>query len=119
VQIVPDVKALMLQSIIRGHADIESVIHTDGWTSYDELVDLSYEKHFRVNHSENEFSSGDVNHINSIESFWSFAKGRLAKFRGVRPVNFELHLRETEFRFNNRDRNLCRLLPKMLRENPL
>jgi transposase-like protein len=119
VQVVPNVKAQTLQAIIRGRADIESVIHTDGWGGYDGLVDIGFEKHFRVNHGENEFSKGDGNHINGIESFWSFAKARLAKFKGVRRDSFEFHLRETEFRFNHRDQNLYKLLLKLLRENPL
>jgi len=33
-----------------------------------------------------------------IESFWSFAKTRLAKQRGVRPDKFPLHLKESEWR---------------------
>jgi transposase-like protein len=119
VQVIPNVKAQTLQPIIRGHANIESVIHTDGWGGYDGLVDFGYEKHFRVNHGENEFSAGDGNHINGIESFWSFAKARLAKFKGVSMHNFEFHLRETEFRFNHRDANIYRLLLKMLRARSL
>ena len=108
-----------LQAIIRGRADIKSVIHTDGWAGYDGLVDLGFEKHFRVNHGENEFSDYDGNHINGIESFWAFAKSRLAKFRGVRSDLFELHIRETEFRFNNRNADIYKLLLKMLRSNPI
>ena len=86
---------------------------------FDGLVDLGFEKHFRVNHSKNEFSDFEGNHINGIESFWAFAKGRLAKFRGVRSDLFELHLRETEFRFNNRHTDVYNFLLKMIRNNPL
>jgi len=34
-EFVPDVKKKTLQALIRGHADLESVIHTDGWVAYD------------------------------------------------------------------------------------
>jgi hypothetical protein len=44
------------------------VIYSDGWRGYNGLVDLGYEKHFRVNHGKNEFSKGNGNHINGIES---------------------------------------------------
>ena len=37
-------------------------------------------------------------HINGIESFWSFAKRRLAKFNGT-TRNFELHIKECEWRW--------------------
>jgi len=119
VQVVPNAKAVTLQAIISGRADIESVIYTDGWAGYNGLVSLGYEKHFRVQHSKDEFSAGGGNHINGIESFWSFAKHRLLKFRGISPETFDLHLRETEFRFNHRNDNLYKLLLKLLRSYPL
>ena len=118
-QIVPDAKKPTLQAIIRGHANIESVIHTDGWRGYDGLVDMGFEKHFRVNHADGEFSKGDGNHINGIESFWGYAKTRLAKLRGFPKENFEIHLKECEFRFNHRGQNLYHLLLKIFRDQPL
>jgi transposase-like protein len=116
-EIVPNAKAATLQSIIRGHASIESVIHTDDWAGYDGLVDVGFEKHFRVNHGENEFSTGDGNHINGIESFWGFAKHRLVKFKGIPKEKFEIYLLETEFRFNMRGQDLYKFLLKMLRNS--
>ncbi|MFH0881957.1 MAG: IS1595 family transposase, partial [bacterium] len=58
-------------------------------------------------------------HINGIESFWGYAKSRLARFRGVPRNTFYLHLKECEFRFNNRREDLYQLLLKILRDNPL
>lgn len=99
-EIVPDVKKATLQAIVRKKVDVKSVIYTDGWRGYDGLVDVGYDKHFRVNHGKNEFAlEGDI-HINGIESFWSFTKRRLKKFNGVK-VNFETHLKECEFRWRN------------------
>jgi len=63
------------------------VIHTDGWSGYDGLVDLGYARHHRVNHGKNEFALGP-NHINGIESFWGYAKHRLTKFHGVNRNTF-------------------------------
>ncbi len=117
-EIVPDCKARTLQAIIRGRVAPQSVIHSDGWRGYDGLVDVGYDKHFRVNHSLNQFADGS-NHINGIESFWSFAKRRLHKFNGVSRKTFYLHLKECEYRFNNRKQNLLRLLLKLLENNPL
>ena len=117
-QIVPDAKKRTLQRVIRGKVSLDSVIHTDGWVGYDGLVDVGYAKHFRVRHRENEFAHRS-NHINGIESFWSFAKHRLAQFKGVPRHTFYLHLKETEFRFNHRHQNLYKLLLRILREDPL
>jgi len=118
-EIVPDVKAITLQAIIRGRADIESVIYSDGWPGYDGLVDLGFEKHFRVEHGKNEFSRGAGQHINGIEGFWGYAKHRLTKFKGIPNEKFEIHLKETEFRFNNRGNDIYLLLLKLFRTEPL
>lgn len=117
-QIVPDAKKRTLQRVIRGKVSLDSVIHTDGWVGYDGLVDVGYAKHLRVRHGENEFANRS-NHINGIESFWSFAKHRLAQFKGVPRHTFYLHLKESEFRFNHRNQNLYKLLLRILREDPL
>ncbi|HEX3033903.1 MAG TPA: IS1595 family transposase, partial [Thermodesulfobacteriota bacterium] len=58
-------------------------------------------------------------HINGIESFWSFAKRRLQKFNGVSKKNFNLHLKECEFRFNNREKDIYKILLNILRKNML
>ena len=119
VEIVPNAKAKSLIPIIRGKVDISnSTIHTDGWKAYDGLVDYGYEKHYRVHHGKNEFARGKK-HINGIESFWSFAKRRLRKFNGISKKKFNLHLKETEFRFNCRKENLYDKILKILRKNPL
>ena len=107
-----------LQAIIRGRVAPEVAIHSDGWRGYDGLVDIGYAKHFRVDHGANEFASG-THHINGIESFWSFAKRRLQKFNGVPHHTFYLHLKQCEWRFNNRHDNLYKQLLKLLRQNPI
>lgn len=117
-EIVPDASKRTLQAIIRGKADPLSVINTDGWRGYDGLVDIGFDKHFRVNHGNNEFVKGS-SHVNGIESFWSFAKRRLAQFNGVAKHTFALHLKECEFRFNHRHQNLYLAMLKLLRDNPL
>ncbi len=86
-----------LQAIIRGKVSPESIVHSDGWKGYDGLVDVGYDKHFRINKSKH-FAEKSV-HINGIEAFWSFTKRRLAKFNGVKR-NFELHLKECEWRYS-------------------
>jgi transposase-like protein len=107
-----------LMGVIRGQVlQNESTIYTDGWRAYDGLVTEGY-KHYRIHHHRNEFARGKK-HINGIESFWSFAKLRLAKLRGVRWDLFYDHLKETEWRFNHRRDNLTKLLTQHLKAYPL
>ena len=49
-EIVPDCSKPTLQGIIRGHVEVSTVIHSDGWRGYDGLVDIGFDKHFRENH---------------------------------------------------------------------
>ena len=117
-EIVPNASKAILQAIIRGKADVASVIHTDRWRGYDGLVDVGFDKHFRVNHGQNEFARGNA-HVNGIESFWSYAKRRLVQFNGVPRHTFYLHLKETEFRFNHRQTDLYKALLSLLNKHPL
>lgn len=82
---------------------------------------MGYQKHLRVDHSANEFSSRRVrgNHINGIEGFWGYAKTRLARFRGMHRDTFLFHLKECEFRFNHRHEDLYQVLLRLCGENPL
>ncbi|MBA5248017.1 MAG: IS1595 family transposase [Gammaproteobacteria bacterium] len=117
-EIVTDCSAAMLQSIIRGRTSIDSVIHSDGCRGCNGLVDFDHKKHFRVHHGKNEFARGNA-HINGIESFWGYAKTRLVKFKGMNKNMFDLHLKECEFRFNNRKQNLYKVLLEIFRKESL
>jgi len=115
-EIVPDCRKATLQAVILGKVSVESVIYSDGWRGYNGLVDVGYSKHFRVHHGANEFARDKHCHINGIESFWSFTKRRLAKFNGVK-ANFELHLKECEWRWKKDPETLAKELWKILMEN--
>ena len=120
--IVPDCKKVTLQAIIRGRVTPEAIIHSDGWRGYDGLVDVGYAKHYRVRHAAGEYARHEgavYTHVNGIESFWSFAKQRLAKFHGVAPHTFHLHLKECEWRFNTPRPQRYRALLTLLRQHPL
>jgi transposase-like protein len=102
-KIVPNASREELMPIIQGKILEGSTIYTDGWKAYNGLILNGYD-HYRIYHSNNEFARGK-NHVNGIESFWSYAKNRLAKFNGFSSDKFLLHLKECEFRFNNRNKN--------------
>lgn len=112
VQIVENCSKSELMPIIQGKILEGSTVYTDGWKAYDGLILNGYD-HYRIFHSQDEFARGK-NHVNGIESFWSFAKRRLSKFNGLTDKNFFLHLKESEFRFNHRhQKNLLKVLWKL------
>lgn len=114
-EIVPDCKKKTLQALILGRVSRESVVYSDGWRGYDGLVDVGYDRHYRVNHRNNEFSKGNGIHINGIESFWSFAKRRLRKFNGLSKHVFSLHLKECEWRWKKDREQLKQELKQIIR----
>ena len=116
-EIVENCSKQALMPIIKGQVLSEATVYTDGWKSYDGLVLGGY-KHHRIHHHQNQFARGR-NHVNGIESFWSFAKRRLQKFNGVPAASFSLHLKECEWRFNYRHDNLYLELLRLLRHHPL
>jgi transposase-like protein len=87
----------------------KSNIYTDKWRSYDGLVYSGY-KHHRINHSKQFVRSH--NHINGIESFWSYVKRKMRKHNGISRHKFYLYLKESEFRFNHRNQDIYKLLIK-------
>lgn len=113
-EVVPNCTKAQLQAIIRGRVELSATIHTDGFRSYDGIVHMGYQKHYRVQHGRDEFARGN-SHVNGIEGFWGMAKTRLVKFKGMSRSTFYLHLKECEFRFNHRDEDLYQLLLKITR----
>lgn len=115
-QVVPNVSRETLKQIVQTKVEPDSTIYSDGWRSYDGLVDWGYKRHYRVNHGANEFARG-TSHINGIENFWGIAKVRLSKLRGLRPGYFNLYLKECEFRYNMRHEDMYHGLLKLLRKD--
>ena len=99
-QIIKNASKKELLPIIRQVVRQQSTVYTDKWRAYDGLVFNGY-KHYRINHTK-EYSNRRGGHVNGIENFWSFAKRRLTKFNGVSRKTFLLHLKECEFRYNNK-----------------
>jgi len=99
-EIVPNCSKKVLQKIIEEIVSVNAEIESDGWRGYDGLVDVGYDKHYRVNHGNDEFSDEHGHHINGIENFWSYTKRRLQRKNGVRKTYFELFLKECEWRYN-------------------
>ena len=97
---IANTKSTTLLPIIREQVKPDSIVYTDGYTSYD-VLDVSEFHHFRINHSTH-FAEGR-NHINGIENFWNQAKRHLRKFNGIPKAHFELYLKECEWRFNHSD----------------
>lgn len=99
VEVVPDVSSDTLRKIIKERVNENARVYTDKFRSYNSLIINGY-NHIKID-KEKTFANGK-RHINSIESFWAYAKERLAKYHGIAPRKLYLYMKELEFRFNNR-----------------
>jgi transposase-like protein len=118
-EIVPNCKSVTLQKIIKGKTDVDSVIHSDGWRGYNGLVGFGYKKYFleyameRMSLLEVALTLMALNHSGVT------LKNRLVKFKRMNKKMFHLHLKEYEFRFNNRKQNIYRVLLVFFRKELL
>ncbi len=103
VQVVPNVTAETLMEATVRKVRRGSIVYTDKYCGYNSLMFCGY-RHLKVNHTKH-FVRGKV-HINGLEGFWAFAKERLIKHHGVAPRKFLFYIKEQEFRYNNRERDI-------------
>src|SRR6476469_7399757 len=107
VSVVPDCSAETLREHTLRWVKRGTLVYTDRWRGYDTLTFCGY-RHLRLDHARH-FSRGKV-HINGLEGFWSYAKGKFVKHHGVSPAKFPLYLYEWQFRYNHRHENLFDLI---------
>ena len=110
-EVIPDEKAPTLRAVIRSLIALDAVLVTDGWPGYNGLVDVGYDRHLRIDNSRHFAENGVL--VNGIDSFWSFTKRRLSKFKGVK-VNFYLHLKECEWRWGKDFDTLVKVLNRLM-----
>jgi len=97
--VISDAQSKTLLPIMQARIKPDSIVYTDSFAAYD-VLDVAGFRHLRINHTER-FVEGR-RHINGIENFWSQAKRHLRRYNGIPRQNFELYLKECEWRFNYR-----------------
>jgi transposase len=107
VTVVPNVTAqTLLQETIK-IVKRGTLGYPDKFRGSDTLAFCGYRR-LAVTHN-TRFTRGNV-HLNGLEGFWSYAKGKLLKHPGVSPEQFPLDLYERQFRYTHRHEDLFQLL---------
>ncbi|MBD0325442.1 MAG: transposase [Pyrinomonadaceae bacterium] len=120
VEMLPDCQKAALRALIRGHEVVDGMLEMNGWHGFDALIDAKYERPFKVNRRISLDTAEPSQYSDrEIETFWNFARRRLEKFHGVSNRTFHLHLKECEWRYNMRQRDLYTELLRLLRKHPL
>ena len=106
-------------SLMNGSGLGEPVIVEEGqWREYPVGIDVRRDMRLKIKNStyQSAHVAGD---IERIESFGHFLRLRLTKFKGLRRAKFYFHLKESEYRYNNREQDLNMLMLGMLGEAPI
>jgi transposase len=117
--VVDDVGADTLQTLISQKVSTGSIVCSDTWKAYTGIAARGY-VHRLVNHTEGQYSDRKGNHINGLEGFWGYLKRKLASKGGVRRERLHLFLGEYVWRYNHRSdperikkRRIIQLLEKI------
>jgi transposase-like protein len=90
-----------LSKALKQHADTKSKLMTDDWRGY-RLPGREFTSHETVNHSEEEWTRGDV-HTQSIENFFSvFKRGMKGVYQHCSEKHLARYLHEFAFRHSHR-----------------
>ncbi|MGH7806963.1 MAG: IS1595 family transposase [Thermodesulfobacteriota bacterium] len=113
IQFIKDAGKKTLQDIIRGKVELESVVYSDTWRSYEGLDTEGY-THETIDHGNSEYVREGTIHINGIEGFWGYLKERLRKHHGVAQYNLIYYVKEQEFRFNHKHLSSEKIVEKII-----
>lgn len=94
------------------HTKPGGIYYTDDYDAYS-FLDVRGERVIIEKEDGKPKQSGHK-HANGIEGFWSFAQNWMYKYRGMYSEYFHLYLKECEFRFNYRDRDLFDFIADLL-----
>lgn len=84
---------------------------------FEAIADFSRAKLYRVNGGAH-FIKGK-SRIDEIDLFWGIMKSRIVKFRGLNSSTTYLHIKESEFRYNNRNADLFTMIHSLIQKRPL
>ena len=115
---ISNVDGSFLNNWVRGRINVEqSLLEQYNLHIFDAIADFSRTKLYRVK-SNLQFVKGKSK-IDEIDLFWGILKSRIVKFRGLNVGTTYLHVKESEFRYNNRNTDLFALIHSLIQNRPL
>jgi hypothetical protein len=117
-EIPPEPMQPTLKAVIRGRAPLNSLGDILVFRGYDSIMFLGCDRPYYLDAGSSLAHRPDERSA-QLACFWIGARRRILKFQGIPRTTFDLHLKECEFRFNNRGGDIYSLLLKVFRENPI
>jgi len=110
-EFVPAHAARLFQSVINGRKSSDHICDTEAWSRYDGLVDFGCNKFYLISKGVRFDPQCSCN--GGIGAFWVFVKQRFSKLKGIKK-NFDLHLKECEWRYNKSAEQLNNELQRLI-----
>ncbi len=117
IQLSPEASAHLEKELNGGQLITPDGLVNAGLADFDGFLD--FDNKFLLRSASSADFLPALSRKSTLEVFWRFVKSRLFKFNGVARTTRYLHIKECEFRFNNRDRDIYKMLLKMFRNDPL
>jgi transposase len=115
---IVNIDTLWLNNWVRGKIIAENdFIEQHHLHIFEAVADLGKAKLFRMK-SAAQFVNGKFR-IDEIDLFWGILKSRIVKFRGLNSNTTYLHIKESEFRYNNRNADLFAIIHSLIQKRPL
>lgn len=115
---ITNVDDLWLNNWVKGRSIVEpEILEKNGLHLFDAVADLSRTKLYRVNTYASPLKGKQK--IDEIDLFWGIVKSRIVKFRGLNTGTTYLHIKESEFRYNNRNADLFAIIHSLIQKRPL
>lgn len=92
----------------KGNASLDMPEPNGSMKHYNAIIDFERKRMYRV--KEGLLFKKGRHDADEIDFFWKLLKLRIVKMRGLQVSSLYLHVKETEFRYNNRNRELYEIL---------
>ena len=100
-EVVENLKAKTVMSIIQENIEKKSHIISDEFPSYEKVAKLGFD-HDVVKHGIKEYVRGNI-HVNNMEGFWSQLKRSIdGTYHSVSPQHLQLYVDEFAWKYSHR-----------------
>lgn len=100
--------SLLINHLKKGGAEWNIADEGSSVKMYNAIIDFERKRMYRI--KEGQLFKKGRHDADEIDFFWKLLKMRIVKMRGLQASSLYLHVKETEFRYNNRNKELYEIL---------
>ncbi|MBW1789984.1 MAG: hypothetical protein JRK53_25775 [Deltaproteobacteria bacterium] len=118
-EILPQPVQAVVKSALNRKTPLGDTAHILRFRGYSVLMYFGCEKPYFLRNGRPFSPVSSMDHATPLWLYWLYAGKRLSKFQGISRGTFGLHLKECEFRFNTRGKDIYTMLLGEFRRRPI